>query len=107
MPVTVITINCFEGAVLENDTPDNRLDAARAFWRKHEFTLPVAMDYSDDVASSYKVTGIPATVVIRSDGVVHAVHSGVSPDYIEQLKSDINGALQGGANADGNAGNAE
>ncbi len=51
------------------------------------------MDYEGETAAPYGLDGIPVSVVIRADGVVHAYHLGLLPDYIESLKREINGAL--------------
>ena len=93
LPVEVVTVNVFETRDPAADTPDARLDAVRAFWAKQGFTLPVAMDFTDQVAADYGVQGIPATFVIRSDGVVHARHEGAAPDYVELLKDEVRDAL--------------
>ena len=88
-PATVITVN-----VWEKGDPDKRLEAVQAYWEKQHFTLPVAMDYSDQTAAAYKVSGIPTTVVIRPDGIVHAVHVGVPGEYGETLKREIIDAFE-------------
>jgi thiol-disulfide isomerase/thioredoxin len=93
LPVEVITVNTFEAAGQAEDTPEARLEQVRRFWDKHGFTLPVAMDFTDETAAAYRVQGIPATFVIRSDGVIHAQHSGFGGDYAAQLKRDIRGAI--------------
>jgi thiol-disulfide isomerase/thioredoxin len=93
LPVEVITVNVWEARDPAKNTPDARLKAARDFWTKQNFTLPIAMDYTDEVARAYGIQGIPATIIIRSDGVVHQVHVGMSGDYVEALKSDITEAL--------------
>jgi thiol-disulfide isomerase/thioredoxin len=93
LPVEVIAVNTFEAAGQAEDDPDTRLEQVRRFWKKRGFTLPVAMDYTDDTAAAYRVQGIPATFVIRSDGVVHAQHAGFAGEYAEQLKRDIRAAI--------------
>ena len=50
------------------------------------------MDYTDETAAAYGVTGIPTTVIIRSDGTVHAVHTGAAAP--EALQAEITAALQ-------------
>jgi hypothetical protein len=92
LPVTVMTINVWEIRPPNPDSPDARLESARKTWEKKGFTLPIAMDYSDETAGAYGVSGIPTTVIIRSDGVVHNVHVGVAD--VEELKKDIQAALK-------------
>ncbi|MHC4947429.1 MAG: TlpA family protein disulfide reductase [Planctomycetota bacterium] len=93
LPVQVLTVNVWESRGGE-DTPEARLATASKFWKTQGFTLPVAMDYSDEVVKSYGVRGIPATVVIRADGVVHAMHTGAGPDYEQMLQDDIRAAME-------------
>ena len=93
LPVKVITVNVFERDRAGDGTPDTRLKNVQKYWADSNFTLPVAMDYTDDVAAAYGVRSIPSTVVIRSDGVVHTQHSGMSPTYLQTLKADIRAAL--------------
>ena len=98
LPVHVMTVNVFERGPM-GDGPDQRLDLVQEFWKEQRFTLPVAMDYSDDVAIAYGVQGIPATVIIRADGIVHAMHTGAGEDYASLIQDDITaaiGALQSG-----------
>ena len=87
LPVKVLTVNVWE----REEQPDARLDVAKAFWAEQKFTLPVLMDYSNETANAFKVTGIPTTVVIRSDGTIHTKHTGFNA---AQLKQDITGALE-------------
>ena len=93
LPVTFVTINVWEVRD-PNAKPEDRLASAKATWTKKNFTLPVAMDYSDKVAGDYGVNGIPTGVIIRADGVVHAVHVGASADYVQTMKDDIQAALK-------------
>jgi len=93
LPVTVMTINVFEVQDPEKNNPDSRKESALKTWTNKKFTLPIAMDYTDQVAMAYGVQGIPSTVVIRSDGVVHAQHTGAGTDYVEMLKKEIKDAL--------------
>jgi thiol-disulfide isomerase/thioredoxin len=89
LPVVIYAVNVWEVRQAANDTPDARLESVLAFWEKHGFTLPVAMDYTDQTAAAYGVRGIPATFVIRSDGIVHGqVHAD-----LDQMKQGILDAL--------------
>jgi len=94
LPVTIVTVNTMEIMDEQRDSPDERLAAVRNFWHQKGFTLPVAMDYSDEVAADYGVQGIPATFVIRADGIVHAQHIGADPEYVAILKTDITEAIE-------------
>lgn len=92
LPVTVMTVNVWEIRPPNPDSPEARLASALKTWETKQFTLPIAMDYSDETAGAYGVQGIPTTVIIRSDGVVHNVHVGVADP--EVLKKDIQAAIK-------------
>ncbi len=93
LPVTVITINTMEIRD-PNAKPEDRLASAKATWTKKSFTLPAAMDYDDAVANRYGVNGIPVGVIIRADGIVHAVHVGYGGNYMQMMKDDIQAAIK-------------
>jgi thiol-disulfide isomerase/thioredoxin len=88
-PVEILTVNVWDGG-----TPDQRLEKVTKFWTNAGHTLPIAMDYTGQTAIDYKLTGIPATVVIRADGIVHSFHTGVMDQYVEFLKGEITGAIE-------------
>jgi thiol-disulfide isomerase/thioredoxin len=90
LPVEFLTINVWESRDPAKDTPDDRLKSVRAFWQNAGYTLPVAMDYTDETAAAYGVQGIPATFVIRADGIVHAKPV---PD-VDLLKQAIEAAIE-------------
>lgn len=89
LPVDVVTVNVWE----RGNTDEARLESAKAYWEKSGHTLPVAMDYTDATAAAYRVGSIPTTVIIRPDGVVHARHSGMGRDYVQQLQREITDAV--------------
>ena len=92
LPASFYTVNVWEiPPTDERNTPDNRLAAASRFWETSNYTLPVLMDYSDEVAGTYGVQGIPMTVIIRSDGIVHTVHTGLTD--AATLEEDITEAI--------------
>lgn len=88
LPVRIYTVNILESA----GGPQERLEAVNEFWKKKGFTLPVIMDFKDETAGTYSVTGIPTTVIIRADGVVHSYHQGLVP--VEAIKDDITAAVE-------------
>ncbi len=92
LPVMFMTVNVWEIRGEAGNSPDARLASARKTWEAKGFTLPIAMDYSDQTAAAYGVQGIPTTVIVRSDGIVHAVHVGVTD--VEDLKKDIQAAIK-------------
>jgi thiol-disulfide isomerase/thioredoxin len=89
VPVEILTVN-----IWDQGQGDERLERVRKFWQKNGFTLPVVVDHKNQTVDSYKISGVPVTVVIRADGVVHAHHVGVVDDYAETLKADITGAIE-------------
>jgi thiol-disulfide isomerase/thioredoxin len=89
LPVEVLTVN-----VWDRGEPDWRRKNVGKFWKEKGFTLPVVMDYTNQTATAYRLTGIPATVVIRADGVIHTFHTGVGGDYVATLRGDITGAIE-------------
>jgi thiol-disulfide isomerase/thioredoxin len=93
LPVKVLTINVWEIRDPASDNPDARLESAKKTWEKRGFTLPIAMDYTDEVAQAYRVRGIPTTVVIRADGNIHAIPA-FSQTYGEDLKREIQDAIK-------------
>ena len=93
LPVNVVTVNVWEIRDGE-DTPDARLESALKTWKKYNFTLPIAMDYTDETAVAYGVHSIPTTVVIRADGIVHSIHRGGGETYVDTIKRDIQDSLK-------------
>ncbi len=91
LPVEILTIN-----IWEHGQGEARLEKATKFWQDKGFSLPILMDYEGETAAPYGLSGIPVTVVIRADGLGHAHHFGLFPDYVESLKREINGALDAG-----------
>jgi thiol-disulfide isomerase/thioredoxin len=94
LPVTVLTINVWEIRNPDADNPEARIASAKATWEKRGFKLPIAMDFSNETAKSYGVAGIPTSVIIRSDGIVHAQHTGAGDNYVEMMKREISEALK-------------
>lgn len=69
-------------------------DTINAFMQEHDLEIEhVLLDRDGRVAQSYAVEGIPQTVVIGKDGVVHSVHVGFSPELDHLLASDIDELL--------------
>lgn len=93
LPVEVLAVNVWETRDPRAE-PDVRLQKVKKFWKRKGFTLPVAMDYSDETAKAWGVEGIPATFVVRSDGIVHAQHSGAGQGYVQQLQREIVEAIE-------------
>jgi peroxiredoxin len=64
-------------------------DAVNQFLHDNNYTFKVALDASGSVSSSYKVTGIPTTVIIGTDGVIKNVFIGFGDDSAKQIDDAI------------------
>ncbi len=53
------------------------------FIKENGYTLPIVLDTAGEVADLYRVTGIPTTVFINSQGIVTDIHTGTMP--LEEL----------------------
>lgn len=71
LPVDVYTVNVWE----RSNTDDERFNLVRDFWMKNGHTLPVLLD-DGGAARAFRLSAIPTTVIVRSDGVISAVHVG-------------------------------
>jgi peroxiredoxin len=65
----------------------------KKFMEDKKLALPVLMDAKAEVAKSYKVRGIPQTVIIDKEGNVAAVHVGFSPSLKAQLTKKLDALL--------------
>ena len=70
-------------------------DTVRSFLQANHFTFTVALDSTGSVGSDYKVTGIPATVVIGPDGVIKNAFVGFGDESAKQIDDAIHQALGG------------
>ena len=64
-----------------------------AFVENKALKIPVLMDTNAAVGKSYKVSGIPQTVIIGKDGVVRKVYIGFNPQGDEAMRKVIEEAL--------------
>jgi thiol-disulfide isomerase/thioredoxin len=84
-------------AVNQRETPEQ----IRAFLEKAQLEVSVALDRDAKVGSVYGANAIPRMVVIDKNGIVQAVHAGMSPALKDDLTEELNGILEGQANAAG------
>lgn len=89
LPVVIYPFN-----VLERTQGEERLQQVVNTLQLLKVGLPTLLDDNDKARAAFDVRGIPASVVIRSDGIVHAQHVGVGDDYLEMLKADIRAAIE-------------
>lgn len=70
-------------------------DKIEPFLKDNKYTFTVPMDTEGKVMGDYKVTGIPATVVIGRDGTVKAAFVGFSGDEsVKQVDEAVKAALK-------------
>ena len=60
------------------------------FLREHSLHITAGLDPDGKVSRLYHVSGIPQTVIVGKDGLVHFVHIGNSSELQEQIKSELN-----------------
>ncbi len=87
-PVVVLAINCSE-----ETQGEERINAVKRALQQLKVEMPSLIDEKGTVAGAFGVRGIPATFIIRADGVVHAQHVGFSGNYAEMLKTEVAGAI--------------
>lgn len=84
VPLEVAAVNTMEG--LEGEALRRRVDG---FWRDRNFSLSLVLDEKGEAADAFGVRGLPTTVVIGSDGVVHWYQVGLSERWEEELEAVI------------------
>ncbi len=89
-PVKVFAVN-----IWENERQfDRRKEKIKDFWQQRDYkALETLLDPEDEAAAAYGLNSIPATVVIRPDGVVHKVHVGYTPRLKELLEKAAREAI--------------
>ena len=77
------------------DDPRSRTKIAPTV-RSLGLTMPVLLDGDKTVASLFRVTSIPMTFLIASDGRIAAVHNGYRDGEMNKLESELNRLLAEG-----------
>jgi thiol-disulfide isomerase/thioredoxin len=72
-------------AVNERESADD----VNKFLQDNHYTFKVAMDASGSAGSGYKVTGIPTTVIVGTDGIIKNVFIGFGDDSAKQIDDAI------------------
>ncbi|TVQ56397.1 MAG: TlpA family protein disulfide reductase [Phycisphaerales bacterium] len=89
-PVKVYAVNIWES---ERDF-DRRKEQIKNFWSQRDYErLKTLLDPEDAGAEAYGLSSIPATIVIRPDGVIHKVHIGYTPRLKELLEEAAKEAM--------------
>lgn len=89
LPVAVYPMNVFE-----RTQGQERTQAVMKALQELKISIPTLLDDQDKAAGAFGVRGIPMTVVIRADGIVHSQHTGYSENYLESLRTDIKEAIE-------------
>lgn len=82
--IQVLTINI--------DGPRN-LPKVRPFMQRHKLELPVLLDPTNEVLKQFHMAGVPATLVIASDGQVVYKHQGYRPGDEKKLQAKLDELL--------------
>ena len=70
-------------------------DEVKAFLSDVEYDAPVVLDPQQAAAKAYRVTSLPATVMIGKDGTLQAVHVGSDSESRELISQDLQRVLKG------------
>jgi thiol-disulfide isomerase/thioredoxin len=71
-------------------------DKVKAFLAEHKLNLVVPMDPKGEFGKSYKVRGIPTTVVVGRDGNIAEVFVGFGPGSEKKILAAVESALKAG-----------
>ncbi len=69
------------------------LSKVSAFWEKSKFTMTTLVDVKSSLFEQYGFEGIPATIIIGSDGKLVSSHTGFSPNMLQTLRAEVAKAL--------------
>lgn len=82
--VQVLTINV--------DGPRNR-PKVRPFMQRYKIDLPVLLDDTNEVLPLFHLAGVPASLIIASDGTVFYKHEGYRPGDADKLREKLDELL--------------
>lgn len=82
--VQVLTINI--------DGPRNR-PKVRPFMRRYKIDLPVLLDNTNEVLQLFHLAGVPASMIIASDGTVFYKHEGYRSGDADKLRKKLDELL--------------
>ena len=74
------------------DGPRN-LPKVRPFMQRHKLELPVLLDHTNEVLKQFHLAGVPATLIIASDGEVFYTHTGYRPGDEKKLRAKLDELL--------------
>ncbi len=64
-------------------------EKVRAFLKEKSLNPRVGLDVNGEVAQSFRVVGIPQTVVIGRDGKIASVHVGLTPEFKQEITKEL------------------
>jgi hypothetical protein len=70
-------------------------DVVQAFVKERGFRGTVALDPASASLEAYRLSALPAAILIGRDGTVQAVHGGAGPAVREQIGRDLDALLKG------------
>ena len=82
--VQVLTINI--------DGPRN-LPKVRPFMQRHNLELPVLLDHTNEILKQFHLAGVPATLIIASDGEVFYKHTDYRAGDEKNLRAKLDELL--------------
>jgi peroxiredoxin len=56
-----------------NATNQDKLENARSFVQANQLTFPILLDTNGEVSQQYRLTSLPTSFFIRSDGIIDEV----------------------------------
>ncbi len=94
LPVRFYAVNVREKA----ESEEARMELVRTFWEEQGFRMSTLIDHASLLADDLQVGGIPCTVIVRPDGLVHAVHVGLDTSdpeaIVPRLLDEIRAAIE-------------
>ncbi len=69
-------------------------ETVREFLQKHNYTFTVPMDINGEVATAYRVRGIPHFVLLDAQGKVQFVQIGYGPGIERKLEVELQKAIR-------------
>ncbi|HEY9778383.1 MAG TPA: DUF2092 domain-containing protein [Planktothrix sp.] len=97
LPILAEVTKEFKPKGVEFYAVDEMEDPAKIqeYLASQKLDINVALDRKGEGGSAYQVTGIPQTVIVGKDGVVHVVHVGFMPGLKERLTQELDALVQG------------
>ena len=89
-----LKVQVFAVNIWERGDPDKISEKVKKFWVDNKYKTKVLMGTFDEkLAANYKISGIPVTAIIGTDGTIFEIHSGYRAGMDEKLKKSVQMAL--------------